>query len=64
MKSAFFEGKDDTERFFKFYKIPEYTGALVSHKDNYGFSEDGICLFLDGMEVMDFFIPLNSKGEF
>ncbi|MCI2779027.1 hypothetical protein ACQR22_02025 [Clostridium perfringens] len=64
MKSAFFEGRDATERFFKFYKIPEYTGALVSHKDNYGFSEDGICLFLDGMEVMDFFIPLNGKGEF
>lgn len=64
MRSVFFEGKDSTEKFFKFYKIPEYTGALNNSKDNFGFSEDGICLFLDGIEVMDFFIPLNSKGEF
>ncbi|MGG5461207.1 hypothetical protein [Clostridium sp. B9] len=64
MKNVFFEGKDATEKFFKFYKIPEYIGALSDAKDNFGFSEDGICLFLDGMEVMDFFISLSSKEEF
>ncbi|UXZ08637.1 hypothetical protein F1B95_05375 [Clostridium perfringens] len=60
----FFEGKDATEKFFKFYKIPEYTGALINSNDDFGFSSDGTCLFLDGIEVMDFFIPLNSKEEF
>lgn len=64
MRNVFFEGKDATEKFFKFYKIPEYTGALINSNDDFGFSSDGTCLFLDGIEVMDFFIPLNSKEEF
>lgn len=63
MRNVFFEGKDATERFFKFYKIPEYVGALNNSEDNFGFSKDGTCLFLDGIEVMDFFIQLEHREE-
>lgn len=59
MREAIFKGKKATENFFKFYKINDYLGTLTGIDDEYGFSKDGTCLLLDGIEVMDFFKRLD-----
>lgn len=61
MRSVFFQGRAAAENYFKFYKIPEYIGSLNHYTDEYGFDKNGTCLLLDGIEIMDFFIALDSK---